>query len=66
MSRHDYIALANLIRSVPGQGIGPDRLAVKLADFLAADSPRFDRARFYEAAQAGDGRGARRPNLEPL
>ena len=53
MTRKDYVKLAEIVAEVPGQGCGPDWLAHRLADMLAADNPRFDRARFLAACDDG-------------
>lgn len=56
MTRKDYVMLARVIashRAAYDEGetqlIGADSLVERIADALAADNPRFDRARFLKA-----------------
>jgi hypothetical protein len=66
MTKKDYISLARAIHDARREVIGDlgedgagDALAgleiaeVRIANVLAADSPRFDRARFIEACETG-------------
>lgn len=52
MSKKHYEALAELVANIDqnGAAISTPVLAERLADVLAADSPRFDRGRFLRAA----------------
>lgn len=59
MTRKDYVALAAAVRKVHdsyGKNWNPNLfravrdVALSLADTLARDNPRFDRARFMRAA----------------
>jgi len=59
MTRKDYVAIARAIyearertSTTPGAGYGLSMVTVTLANELAADNPRFDRRRFFEAAGA--------------
>ena len=59
MTRKDYIALARAIseartrtREKLGSGYVLSMVTVTIANELAADNPRFDRARFFAAAGA--------------
>lgn len=52
MSRKDYAAIAEIVRSLSNSGaesIPPDVLAESLAGYLATTNPRFDTARFVAA-----------------
>ena len=56
MTRKDYVAIARCVQdnAIAFKGkfseqAGSDALAVRLADMLAADNARFDRARFLKA-----------------
>lgn len=54
MTRKDYVLIADALKHAaacdPGtEGGGIYRAAVCIADALAADNPRFDRARFLQA-----------------
>ena len=71
MSKKNYQAIARAIHDVyagndsyhDGQPHGSDpvsRVKLALADILAADNPRFDRARFLEACETGKCKGMRR------
>ena len=53
MTRKDYILIAEVLSNysdVNGVVIERDEIAVKLADALAQDNPRFDRRRFLVAS----------------
>lgn len=54
MSRRDYIATAAIIRASKLGQRQRDELAARFADYFEQDNPRFDRARFLEAAEATD------------
>ena len=63
MTKKDYQAIARAIHSVSA-GCNSAKLAVEdvrdtLADVFAADSLRFDRARFVEACETGRCKGMR-------
>lgn len=72
MSKKDYQAIARAIHGVrqlhpaftqhfDGKDYSAaDTLTSYLAAVLAADSPRFDRARFVEACETGTTRGMRK------
>jgi hypothetical protein len=54
MSKKDYVKVANIIHTAI-QESDPSydawvEIGMRLADMFAADNPRFDRDRFYEAA----------------
>lgn len=56
MTKQDYIVIAEVIfrersdqRTTYAQVRVLDRLALRMADVLALDSPRFDRDRFIDA-----------------
>jgi len=51
MTRKHYERLAAIVASIPGQGIGPEKLAHVLADFCEADSSRFNRELFIAACE---------------
>lgn len=68
MSKRDYQAIARAIHDVyvgndsyfQGQPGGSDpvsRIKLAIADVLAQDNPRFDRARFIEACETGSCKG---------
>jgi hypothetical protein len=50
MSRKDYTAIAEIL----SRWIVPTGLIGELAEFLAADNPRFDRERFVRACLANE------------
>ncbi len=53
MTRKDYVLLAEAIKNCnvnDDEQFGVDACAECIADALAADNPRFDRARFLKAA----------------
>lgn len=61
MTRKDYVALARAIaeardktRTTLGSGYVLSMVTVTIANELAAENPRFDRARFYAAAGTPD------------
>lgn len=61
MTRKDYVALAAAISEaraktddLPGAAYTLSMATVTIANALAADNPRFDRARFYAAAGTSD------------
>ena len=69
MSKKDYQAIARAIHEARGltataekldPGSGINRVAHLLADVLAAENPRFDRARFVEACETGRCKGMAR------
>lgn len=63
MSKKDYQAIARVIYAarIDQSGAPTFALVVKgLADYMAQDSPRFDRARFIEACETGTTRGMKR------
>lgn len=57
MTRKDYILIAEALKEAraealalrAGAGVGVTIAAVRLADALARDNPRFDRERFLKA-----------------
>lgn len=57
MTRKDYVKLARVVREVAeeyashGHWHAVNSFKMKLAEVLAADSPRFDRERFYRACE---------------
>lgn len=62
MSKKDYQAIARVLKAVrtgatyDGESYAVARcknVETMLADMLAADNPRFDRARFLEACETG-------------
>lgn len=60
MSKRDYQAIARAIHGVELLRYYPvtrQDVIAALADVLAADSPRFDRARFVEACETGRCKG---------
>lgn len=69
MSKKDYQAIARAIYAaredmLPRDSTAEDVrmfIASELADVLAADNPRFDRARFVEACETGACKGMRKP-----
>lgn len=57
MSRKDYEAIAEQFRTereVGGEAPTLDRLAYRIADVLAQDNERFNRARFLAACGVAD------------
>ena len=53
MTRKDYVAIAAAIKDTPnncGTETMRYRIAFAIADVMARDNPRFDRARFLAAA----------------
>ena len=54
MSRKHFQALADIVAEVPAQGIGPEALAERLAEFCATQNPHFDRDRFVRACGVGE------------
>ena len=52
VTQRDFIAISLIIRSVdePTPRETLDVLALRLADYFAAENPRFDRARFLASA----------------
>mgnify|MGYP000226972736 CR=1 FL=1 len=55
LTRKDYVTIAEIISDLTDNGLFQTivalDLAVCLADYMAADNPAFDRARFLEACQ---------------
>lgn len=53
MTRKDYVAIANVLKdsrtAVSRLEVERKLLAEKIADVMAGDNPRFDRARFLKA-----------------
>ena len=52
MTRKDYVAIAAAIQGTAHHAAlkpGATAIAVKLADMMQRDNPRFDRARFLKA-----------------
>lgn len=49
MSRKDYQAIADVIKASSGDVPTLTAVAKGIADVFAADNPRFDRERFYDA-----------------
>lgn len=51
MTRRDYVAIAAVLAGAycTEDQIGVRAVAYRMADMLAADNPRFDRARFLKA-----------------
>ena len=54
LTRKDYIKIAEIVSSVPltvrkAQYINREQMVDALADYMAADNPRFDRDRFIRA-----------------
>ena len=67
MSKKHYQALARALNSVRrfapysgGQEHMLSEVVREVADVLAADNPRFDRARFLEACETGTCKGMKR------
>ena len=56
MTRKHYRQFAEMIADVGAIGANATWLAPHVADILAADNPRFDRARFFEACGVSDPR----------
>jgi hypothetical protein len=54
VSRRDYIAASAIIRTSKLSRKQRDELAGRFADYFERDNPRFDHARFLEAAGATD------------
>jgi len=70
MTKKDYQAIARALYNVrqtstpasagsDGAGWALEQVQVQLAAVLAADNPRFDRARFVEACETGRCKGMR-------
>jgi hypothetical protein len=65
-SRRDYIATSAILRASKLSRKQRDELAARFADYFERDNPRFDRARFLEAADATDWAFLGRPDSSGL